>query len=57
MIEIGIEEKKENRNEVTSQKRREIWNEEGVWNGNRNEKRSRIGMGSGTRTGSGLVRC
>ena len=37
MIEIGIEEKKENRNEVTSQKRREIRNEEGVWNGNRNE--------------------
>ena len=37
MIEIGIEEKKENRNEVTSQKRREIWNEEGVWNGNRNK--------------------
>ena len=37
MIEIGIEEKKENRNEVTSQKRREIWNKEGVWNRNRNE--------------------
>ena len=36
-IKIRIGEKKGNWNGVTVQKRREIWNEEGVWDENWNE--------------------
>ena len=46
-IEIGIGEKKGNRNEVTVRKGREIWNEEGVWDKNWNEVWNRNGVWNG----------